>query len=415
MLGAPRFEYQQQYICVDGRHMLVGALDFNAEDQDWWTRSPYHPRRKRHRVVAWLDCTNEMWNFCQLNFEVCLIDTPPPPLLRGSMEHSCLMHLIASSQNSLHIETTRLVSAAYTQNQLMSALAARLVRAYNNQMSDPLVVLLLVNRQPDDGHGWRRLFDHNVIMARRHLQHRCEQMGTPWRFVRSRLCMGSLCHTGEPISIRSNFLIVDGHTMLLSSSSLCDRGLGTSPCDFGLAALTVGPHVIQAQQQLLALYWSFESAEKEGLARWQALTPPPSNRNGNRNGNTNLSLLTMLQQIKSSHRVGGPCLVTPWVINHRRDERPLVPTPLLSELFRLLYHASCYGHVTRITWKLVQTIPPSEEHTPPEKDSDNYIPCLMAAIVLAFIIIVCPNIKKKIGHRQTAALPLKQTSIFLSK
>ena len=245
--------HHQKYLCVDAALMMVGGTDVDSQRTGWRGRSAKHAY-SWHETSVVVPCSRRMWSFVESNFNRAVGVRPPFPLVRGGMEeHRLLLHLIDSARSCIHMEAQTCISSGSTGNSVLTAVAARVERAYRH--GDRFHFMLLTNEWQEDESGVVSWMSHLMLSwSLQHLYGELSRRGVPVEFVAARVFVGCLRDGSRHIKVHSNMVLQDGHTLLRSSSNFTDRSLSVFPCDLELGVVVSGERVARFQQKLWGRY-----------------------------------------------------------------------------------------------------------------------------------------------------------------
>jgi phosphatidylserine/phosphatidylglycerophosphate/cardiolipin synthase-like enzyme len=250
--------HHQKYVCVDGRRFMLGGIDVDSQRTGWLQFGVQN--YSWHETSVSVPCTPAMLSFAQNNFFHEVQRSAPFPLVSGGVtEHRLITHLIDSARSCIHMESQVCISAASTDNGVLTAVCARLHRAFQNQNTDRFHFMLLTNEyQIDESPIISWTSGKQLHWSIGHLRAELGRLGITASFIRQRVFIGTMREPGKRgrhIKVHSNMLLQDGHTMLRSSSNFTDRSLSLFPCDNELGILVRGEVVALFQQKIWRRYF----------------------------------------------------------------------------------------------------------------------------------------------------------------
>lgn len=250
--------HHQKYVCVDGRRFMLGGIDVASQRTGWLQFGAQN--YSWHETSVSVPCTPAMLSFAQNNFHAVVQRSAPFPLVSGGVtEHRLIVHLIDCARSCIHMESQVCISAASTDNSVLSAVCARLFRAFQHQNTDRFHFILLTNEyQIDESPVVSWTSGKQLQWSIGHLRATLGKLGITDAFIRQRVFVGVMREPGKRgrhIKVHSNMVLQDGHTMLRSSSNFTDRSLSFFPCDNELGILVHGDVVALFQQKIWRRYF----------------------------------------------------------------------------------------------------------------------------------------------------------------
>ena len=111
--------HHQKYVCVDGRRFMLGGIDVDSQRTGWLQ---FRANYSWHETSVSVPCSPAMLSFAQNNFFHEVQRSAPYPLVSGgATEHRLITHLIGSARSCIHMESQVCISAASTDNGVLTA------------------------------------------------------------------------------------------------------------------------------------------------------------------------------------------------------------------------------------------------------------------------------------------------------
>ncbi|KNC55721.1 phospholipase D [Thecamonas trahens ATCC 50062] len=258
--------HHQKYVAIDSAEwVMVTGCDMNTERAGWlevnelgyyWHElgAVIHARNGSQTKAAMAS-----WFSSNTSGKVSTQRVPPLPLVAHATEAQLMRELIEGAKSSIHLENQAFMSGESSQNGIVGAIAARVVRAVEEGDDAFRVVILTNMAQQDEPSFVTRLYcSSSLVWSLRHLERTVAAAGVSTEQLYQHVFVGFLEHDSVLVKVHSNMIVVDSQHLIRSSSNLSDRSLSSEPTDSELGLFVSGPEVAAFQARLFSRYLSGE-------------------------------------------------------------------------------------------------------------------------------------------------------------
>ena len=268
----PRYtNHHQKFLLVDDQRMMVGGTDVDAMRKGWMELNNHQPHPYCwHEVAVLIHGVSPSIAHWIRDPTATTVSTPTPPypFVAAQQEHDTMCRLIHGARTCVYMEAQVCISTSFTQNKVLKSVADRLVRAFYTPL-DPFCFMMVVDVLPHDEHDVVKVVTAMALRASIYsLVQRVKAAGVARTFIDERVVVATMANdpqqttttSSSTVKVHSNIMVVDGHTMVRSSSNLTDRSLCATPCDNELGVVVTGEPVAVALQQLWRRYFGIPSS-----------------------------------------------------------------------------------------------------------------------------------------------------------